>query len=74
MPMGIVDTTPLKVRASELFALARAERAKGKIAFAQQLERQAHKYLRECAAMETHCEHETDGHDGAERPRGLQSV
>jgi len=35
--MGIFDTTALKVRAEKLFALAREEREKGKIAFAQQL-------------------------------------
>jgi hypothetical protein len=73
MPMGIFDTRPLKVRARKLLALAHEERERGKIAFAQQLKAQAHKYLRECAAMGTHCEDETDSDDGSiERPRELQ--
>ena len=58
--MGIFDTTPLKVRAEKLFALAREEREKGKIAFAQQLEAQARKYLKEYDAMGTHYEHKTE--------------
>jgi hypothetical protein len=61
--MGIFDAEPLKVRARELLALAHAERERGKIAFAQQLETQARKYLKEYAAMTTHYEHETDSHD-----------
>ena len=65
MLMGIVDTRPLKVRARKLLALAHEERERGKIAFAQQLTAQARKYLRECAAMGTHSEDETDGDDGA---------
>ena len=44
--MGIFNTTALKVRAEKLFALAREEREKGKIGFAQQLEAQARKYLK----------------------------
>jgi len=58
--MGIFDTRPLKVRAGKLLALAHKERERGKIALAQQLEAQAHKYLSECAAMGAHCEDETD--------------
>jgi len=54
MPMGIFDTRLLKARARKLLALAHEERESGKIAFAQQLKPQARKYLRECAAMETH--------------------
>ena len=65
MPMGIFDTRPLKARARKLLALAHAERESGKIAFAQQLKAQARKYLRECAAMETHCEDETNVDDGS---------
>jgi hypothetical protein len=65
MSMGIVDTRPLEARARKLFALAHAERARGEIAFAQQLEMQARKYLKECAVLDTHCEQETDRHDGA---------
>ena len=71
--MGIFDTRPLKVRARKLLALAHEERERGKIAFARQLKAQARKYLRECAAMGTHCEDEADSHDASvERPRGLQ--
>ena len=68
--MGIFDTRPLKVRARKLLALAHEERARGKVAFARQLKAQARRYLRECAAMGTHCEDETDGDDrSVERPR-----
>jgi len=63
--MGIVDTRPLKARARELLALAEKEHDRGKLAFAQQLKAQARKYLRECAAMETHCEDETNVDDGS---------
>ena len=68
--MGIFDTRPLKLRAKKLLALAHEERARGKVAFAQQLKAQAYRYLRECAAMGTHCEDETDSDDrSVERPR-----
>jgi hypothetical protein len=63
--MGIFDTRPLQVRARKLLALAHEARGRGKIAFAQQLEAQARKYLKECAEMGTHCDHETDARDKA---------
>jgi hypothetical protein len=59
MPMGVFDTRPLEFRARKLLALAHEERERGNIAFAQQLEAQARKYLKELAAMGTYCEDAT---------------
>jgi hypothetical protein len=50
--MGIFDTKALRIRANELFVLAREEHQKGQIGFAEQLRAQARRYLKELAAMD----------------------
>ena len=63
--MGILDTTPLTVRANNLLALAREEHAKGQIAFAEQLRAQARRYFKELAAMRDRSNDSNDGKKGA---------
>jgi hypothetical protein len=71
--MGIFDTSHLEARARKLLTLAREAHGKGQIGFAQQLRAQAHKYLRDCAAMGTDCnDQKQKSHARIERKEDLE--